>query len=351
MPKKTKKSAKTAWKILFAAVVLAGLAGGFVGLRVYRAFTDPSVTAAREFLHIPTGAAYADVLRTLRDGRIVRDVEAFDFVARKMKYPGRVKPGRYRLTDGMTNRALVSKLRRGDRDAVRFRFQNIRLKEHFAGILGRHFEADSQAFSRMLNDTALAESYGFTADDFFCMFIPDTYEIHWNTPPEKIISRFRDEYHAFWNKERRKKAALLDLSPQQVGVLASIVKGEAMHVDEMPAIAGLYLNRLEKGMRLQADPTVIFANNDFSIRRVLNKHLTIDHPYNTYRRTGLPPGPIMLPSIASIDAVLNAQKHDYIFMCAKEDFSGYHNFARTMAEHAANARKFQKALDERNIRK
>jgi len=351
MPEKARKSTKAVWKILLATVVLAGLVGGFVGFRVYRTFAEPSVTAEREFLHIPTGATYADVLQTLRDGRIVRDVEAFDFVARTMKYPDLVKPGRYRLADGMTNRALVSKLRTGDRDAVRFRFQNIRLKDDFAGVLGRHFEADSLVFSRMLNDTALAASYGFTADDFFCMFIPNTYEIHWNTPPEKIISRFREEYHMFWNEARREKAARLNLTPQQVGVLASIVKGEAMHVDEMPAIAGLYLNRLEKGIRLQADPTVIFANNDFSIRRVLNRHLAIDHPYNTYRRAGLPPGPIMLPSIASIDAVLDHQKHDYIFMCAKDDFSGYHNFARTLAEHAANARKFQRALDERNIRK
>jgi len=351
MPEKKRSSKKNAWTVLVTAVVLVGLAGIVIGIKVFRAFTEPSVTAEREFLYIPTGSAYADVLRILGDEGIVRDVRAFDDVARRMKYPDRVKPGRYRLAEGMTNRALVAKLRSGDRDAVKFRFQNVRLKAHFAGILGRHFEADSAAFAKVLNDTALAESYGFTPDDFFCMFVPNTYEIHWNTPPEKIISRFREEYDRFWNAERRKKAAALHLTPQQVGVLAAIVKGEAMHVDEMPVIAGLYLNRLEKGILLQADPTVIFANNDFSIRRVLNKHLAIDHPYNTYRYAGLPPGPIMLPSIASIDAVLDHRKHDYIFMCAKDDFSGYHNFARTGAEHAENARKFRRALDERNIKK
>ena len=181
------------------------------------------------------------------------------------------------------------------------------------------------------------------------MFIPNTYEIYWNTTPDKIVARFHDEYDKFWTAEREEKAKKLHLTRQEVGILASIVKGEALHVDEMPTIAGLYLNRLQRGILLQADPTVIFANNDFSIRRVLNKHLTIDNPYNTYRYKGLPPGPIMLPSIAAIDAVLNHETHDYIYMCAKDDFSGYHNFAKTQAEHLVNARKFQEALNKRNI--
>jgi len=159
------------------------------------------------------------------------------------------------------------------------------------------------------------------------------------------------EYKVFWNDERLAKAKTLDLTPIEVGNLAAIVKGEALHVDEMPKIAGLYINRLRKGMLLQADPTVIYANHDFTIRRVLNKHLRTDSPYNTYIYRGLPPGPIMMPSIAAIDAVLNYQQHKYIYMCAKVDFSGYHNFANTMAEHLVNARKFQKALDERNIKR
>src|SRR5690606_7563620 len=158
-------------------------------------------------------------------------------------------------------------------------------------------------------------------------------------------------YQRFWNDERKNKAAALDLTPQQVSVLASIVKGEALHTDEMPTIAGLYINRLKKGMLLQADPTLIFANKDFTIRRVLYKHLRTDSPYNTYLYRGLPPGPIMMPSIASIDAVLNYRQHNYLYMCAKEDFSGYHNFAETQAEHLVNARKFQQALNERNIKR
>ncbi|RQP16561.1 MAG: endolytic transglycosylase MltG, partial [Parapedobacter sp.] len=202
-----------------------------------------------------------------------------------------------------------------------------------------------------LNNDSLASSYGFDTENFFGMFIPNTYEFYWNTSTDAFAKRMHEEYKKFWNDERKEKAAALKLTPQQVSVLASIVKGEALHTDEMPTIAGLYLNRLNKGMLLQADPTVIFANNDFTIRRVLYRHLRMDSPYNTYLYRGLPPGPIMMPSIASIDAVLNYRQHDYLYMCAKEDFSGYHNFAVTQAEHNVNARKFQQALNERNIKR
>src|SRR5690606_3396972 len=180
--------------------------------------------------------------------------------AKAMSYPEAVKPGRYKLTEGMSNRQLIGNLRGGYQDPVKFRFQNLRLKENFAGILAQNFEADSTTFLQLLNSDSLASIYGFTHDNFFSMFIPNTYEMYWNTTPEKIIDRLHDEYKKFWNTERTQKAEVLGMSAQQVSVLASIVKGEALHVDEMPAIAGLYINRLEKGMLLQADPNVIFAN-------------------------------------------------------------------------------------------
>jgi UPF0755 protein len=204
---------------------------------------------------------------------------------------------------------------------------------------------------QLMNNDSLARQYGFNTENFYSMFIPNTYEIWWNTSAEKFFERMHTEYSKFWTEERLNKAKAINLSPNEVSILASIVKGEAMHNDEMPKIAGLYLNRLERGILLQADPTVIFAAQDFTIRRVLNKHLAIPSPYNTYLNKGLPPGPITLPSIASIDAVLNFQKHEYIYMCAKDDFSGYHNFAKTMTEHLINARKFQHALNERNIKR
>lgn len=341
-----KRGVRKLLKIVLIILLIAGAVVAWVG---YDAFMGPSVMDKQEYLYVKTGDTFEDVVQTVTEQQIVKTPAYFQYVAGVMEYPSSVKPGRYKLTEGMSNRQLIGNLRGGYQDAVRFRFENIRLKENFAALLGKNFEADSSAFTEILNNEEVAASYGFTAENFFSMFIPNTYEIYWNTAPSKIIARFHDEYNKFWTSSRIEKAEAINLTPQDVSVLASIVKGEALHTDEMAEIAGLYLNRLERGMLLQADPTVIFANNDFTIRRVLNRHLTIDNPYNTYRYKGLPPGPIMLPNIASIDAVLNYKKHDYIYMCAKDDFSGYHNFAKTQAEHLVNARKFQRALNERNI--
>lgn len=344
----TKRAFPKALKIVLILVLIAGAAVAWIG---YQTFLAPSVTEEQEYLYVNTGDRYEDVLAKIKSHKIVKNVRFFDYAAQAMDYPALVKPGRYKLTSGMSNRRLIGNLRGGYQEPVKFRFENIRLKENFAALLGENFEADSTAFVEILNNGEVAEHYGFTKENFFTMFIPNTYEIYWNTAPDKIVARFHDEYNKFWSTGRREKASNLQLSPQEVSILASIVKGEALHKDEMPLIAGLYLNRLKKGMLLQADPTVIFANNDFTIRRVLNRHLTIDNPYNTYRYKGLPPGPIMLPSIASIDAVLDHTEHDFIYMCAKDDFSGYHNFAKTQAEHLINARKFQRALDARNIKR
>ena len=332
-------------------VLLFLVIGGYFGWTAYRTFLAPNVTDIQKYLYINTGDTYENVLQKIKDQKIVSDPVSFDRAAQYQNYKESVKAGRYVLTPGMNNRRFIGNLRGGYQDAVKFRFENIRLKDNFAGKLGENFEADSLTFLNLLNNESLAKSYGFTADNFLAMFIPNTYELYWNTEPEKLFARFHDEWTKFWTSERLAKAKAINLTPQEVSSLAAIVKGEALHKDEMPAIAGLYLNRLQKGILLQADPTVIFANNDFTIRRVLNKHLRTDNPYNTYIYKGLPPGPIMMPSIASIDAVLNYKKHDFIYMCAKEDFSGYHAFATNIAEHLVNARKFQKALDDRNIKK
>lgn len=327
------------------------LIGGFIGWKTYKTFQAASVTDSQEYFYVHTNDSYENVLHRIKQENIVQDPELFDYAARAMKYPESIKAGRYKLTLGMSNRRLIGNLRAGLQDPVKLRFANIRLKETLAGLLGESFEADSAQFSAILNNEAVAEKYGFTKDNFFSMFIPNTYNIYWNTSPDKVIDRLHEEYLKFWTEERKEKAKKQNLTPVEVSILASIVRGEALHNDEMPMIAELYLNRLKKGMLLQADPTVIFANNDFTIRRVLNRHLTIDNPYNTYRYKGLPPGPITMAPIVAIDAVLNPANHDYIYMCAKEDFSGYHAFATTQAEHLVNARKFQKALDERNIKK
>lgn len=346
-PKKKSKKGLL-WSIVLSVLLAIGVAG-WVG---YMAFMAPSIATDEEYFFVYSNDSYSDVISRIEQEGIVKNFTFFTYVAKAMDLEKMgVKPGRYRVSSDMNNRRFIGNLRGGYQEAVEFRFQNIRLKENFAGLMGRNFEADSLTFVDLLNDEEVARQYGFTADNFFSMFIPNTYQIYWNTPPKKIFERFHTEYQKFWTAERRAKADALNMTPQEVSTLAAIVKGEAMHVDEMPKIAGLYINRLRKGMLLQADPTVIFANNDFTIRRVLNRHLTIDNPYNTYRFKGLPPGPIMMPSIASIDAVLGHEEHGYIYMCAKDDFSGYHLFAATMAEHLVNARKFQRALDERNIKR
>jgi len=334
---------------IVAAVVL--VIGGAIAYKYYRSFFAPNVTADAEYLYIYTHWDFEDVVTSIGEMHAVEDTGTFRWAAIKMDYPDRVKPGKYKLEAGMNNRTLINRLGGGFQEPVRLRFENVRLKENLASVLAKQLEPDSIAFVNLLNNDNLAAGYGFDSANFLSMFVPNTYELYWNTTTEQFADRMHNEYEKFWNDERRQKAETINLNPQEVAVLASIVKGEALHTDEMPAIAGLYLNRLRKGMLLQADPTVIFANNDFTIRRVLYRHLRTDSPYNTYLYRGLPPGPIMMPSIAAIDAVLNYQQHDYIYMCAKDDFSGYHNFAVTQAEHNINARKFQQALNERNIKR
>ena len=249
----------------------------------------------------------------------------------------------------MSNRDLINMIKSGNQDAVKLKIHNLRKKENFAAYLAQNLEVDSLSFISAMDSTALITKYGFNQDNFYAMFIPNTYEVNWNTQPVDFIERMHKEYDKFWTAERKQKAASLNLSPIQVHILASIVDAEALYDKEMPIIAGLYLNRLNKGILLQADPTVIFANDDFTVKRVTGKLLQVQSLYNTYKYAGLPPGPIMMPSINAIDAVLNRQQNDYIYMCAKEDFSGYHNFAATKEQHNINAKKYREALNQRNI--
>ena len=347
----SKKLPKSRFSILITFLVLILIVIAYWGYRVYNNYFSPNVSDTEEYLYVPTGSTFEELMQTIQDKNILLDTSSFRWVANKYDYPQNLIAGKYALEPGMNNKDLVKKLRSGIQEPVKFRFQNLRLKGDFAKHVSTLLEPDSNSIINLLNNDSLAAQYGFNTENFYTMFIPNTYEIWWNTSAEKFFERMHTEYSKFWTEERLKKAAAINLSPNEVSILASIVKGEALHNDEMPTIAGLYLNRLQRGILLQADPTVIFAAQDFTIRRVLNSHLRISSPYNTYLNRGLPPGPITLPSIASIDAVLNFQKHDYIYMCAKDDFSGYHNFAKTMSEHLVNARKFQKALNDRNIKR
>jgi UPF0755 protein len=351
MATEQKTSGGTTRKFIIALVIIIILALGATGVFYYLRLYGPNVTDQQEYLYIRTGSNFQDVYKTIREQGIVTDSTTFMWAAHNKKYVTKVKPGRYRLKSGMSNRDLINMLISGRQEAVKVALKNLRMKENFAGYISKKLEADSLSIISLLDSAGYQQQLGFTKDDIYTIILPNTYEFYWNASPKKIMAQLYGSYKKFWTPERKQKAEELHLTPAKVSILASIVDAEALHDGEMPAIAGLYLNRLKKGMKLESDPTVIFAANDFTIHRVLNKQLAIVSPYNTYRVTGLPPGPIMMPSINAIDAVLNYQHNDYIYMCAKEDFSGYHNFANNMAQHQINAQKFRKALDERNIKR
>lgn len=339
----------TGKKIGLIAVLILVLGAAVFGFQVYKTYFMPNVSGQEKWLYVRTGAPYEALLKELEEKGSLNSLETFESAATKMSLEKYLKPGRYRLKSGMGNRELINSLKAGNQEAVQLKFQNIRKKENFAAFLAKNLEPDSLKFIAVIDSLPLVSKYGFDERNVYSMFIPNTYQMYWNISAVEFFERMQKEYEKFWNEDRLKKAERLKMTPIEVSILASIVDAEALFDKEMPTIAGLYINRLNKGIRLQADPTVIFANDDFTVKRVTNKLLGVESPYNTYRYAGLPPGPIMMPSINAIDAVLNKEDNNYIYMCAKEDFSGYHNFAVTVTEHEANARKYREALNKKNI--
>lgn len=339
-------------KRLIGFVVLLGVIGAAIGWyfynKVYKEIVDLGENNTFELFILP-GASFAEVRSSLQACDCLTDMAAFDWVAAQKSYPELIKPGRYILKDGMSTNQLVNKLRSGDQDAVKVTFTGVRTAEELCGQVAGQIMADSAALVSMFQDQALISSKGFNKESFRTMFIPNTYEMWWNSDREAFIQKMAYEYKQFWNSDRITKANSLGLSQSECTILASIVKAETAKKDEAPQVAGLYLNRLRLGMPLQADPTLIYALGKFNIQRVLDVHKEIDSPYNTYKFTGLPPGPINFPEPVYIDAVLNPADHKYIYMCAKPDFSGYHNFSRTYHQHLVYARQYQRALNERRI--
>lgn len=303
-----------------------------------------------EFVYLPTGSTFEDVLNILEKENILIDVSSFEWLAEIKNYKNNVKPGRYRIKKGMNNNELVNLLRSGKQEPIKLIIRGYRNYKYLAGNIAKKLEADSLSIAELFENELMAKKYGFKPETFVTIVIPNTYEFYWNTSAEQFIERMANEYKKFWSEERKNKANAIGLSQSEVAILASIVQCETNKINEMPDIAGVYINRLKKGMLLQADPTVIYAIGDFSIKRVLNRHLTYNSPYNTYLYPGLPPGPICIPYIHSLDAVLNYRSHNYLYFCASDDFSGYHVFAKTLDEHMKNARKFQRALNKLNIK-
>ncbi|MBD2715631.1 endolytic transglycosylase MltG [Microvirga sp. STR05] len=321
----------------------------------YQVFFTPNVETKGKptYVVVRRGETAKAVLDSIEATGVIVDKLSLRFVAKLMKYDKLVKPGRYELKEGYTNRQLINDLRTGSNKLpLMLTFQNIRLREDLARKLATTIDARPGQFDSLLSSPSYTKSLGFDTTSVQTMFIPNTYELAWNTSADNLMQRMKKEYEKFWTPSRDAKRKQLNLSRAEVSTLASIVEAEQQqHADERPRVAGVYLNRLRRGMKLQADPTVVYANKDFTIKRVLNVHLTKDSPYNTYKYKGLPPGPINLPSIASIDAVLNPESHDYLYFCAKEDFSGYHAFARNEQEHLVNARRYQAALTRSGIMK
>lgn len=346
--RKSRRSGKTSrkkwWKWLLLLLLLVGLAGVYV-------LFGPNTGALTEgeYVYIRTGSRYDDVKKALKDGGFVRDLRTFDLLARQAGYPDRVRAGKYHISRGMSNYNIVRLLRSGRQTPVKLVVGKLRTKNDFIRLLSRNLEADSNVLRQMFADTVYLAQFGLDTNTVLCGVMPDTYEFYWNTSADKAFRKIEKKFAAFWNEDRRLRASKLSLRPDEVITLASIIEEESNKNDEKPNIASVYLNRLRNGTRLQADPTARWAYGDFTIKRITSTQTSIQSPYNTYQVTGLPPGPICTPSPQSIDAVLNAPKTDYLYFCAREDFSGYHRFAATYDEHLKNARLYQQALNARNI--
>ena len=312
----------------------------------YQIFFTPNILVDRDdrtFI-IKSGATFRKVQEDLGKGNFVNDMVSFSFLARLYKYDKNIIPGKYTLRRNMTNIEAIRVLESGKRMAVNVTFTNVRLLSDLPEKITKNIGVSPSEFEDALDEFITNNKEGFNRENVIGMFLPNTYKVYYNVMPDELIERMLSEYNKFWNDERLAKATAIGLTPKEVSTLASIVQAESVKPAEAPIIAGLYLNRLKNDIPLQADPTLVFAVGDFSLKRVLNEHKEVDSPYNTYKYAGLPPGPINMPQIATIDAVLNYQKHTYIYMCAKEDFSGNHNFASTLSEHNKNARKYQNAL-------
>ncbi|MFL2991342.1 MAG: endolytic transglycosylase MltG [Cytophagales bacterium] len=291
---------------------------------------------------------FDDLRNQLIEDTLLNDVISFSVLSKLMEYDKNIKVGAYKVDMNMSNYDMISMLRSGNQIPINITFSYARKIDDLAEKITDKLKISGEELKEYLYEN-LDKYQGFNELDIISIFLPDTYEVYWNISPKNLVDRMYSEYKKFWNGNRIAKLNKINLNQKESIVLASIVASETRMIDEADRIAGVYMNRLNKNMRLQADPTLVFAANDFTIRRVLNKHKKIKSPYNTYLNKGLPPGPIRLTPKNYIDAVLNYEKHNYIFFCAKEDFSGYHSFATNLRDHNRNARKFQRALDNRKI--
>lgn len=341
------KKKKIAFAIYSVAILLLLLSG--VGCYAYYQLAVRPIVTKDHWIYIRPYDSHEKLIEQIKPA--LKDDNALPWFERASglydlkvaEMSGKLR-GAYRLTPGMTARQIAGTLSRRIETPVRLTFNNIRLKEDLAGRIARCLMADSAQIIDLLNDSIVCRRYGTTPENIGSLFLPDTYEVYWTITPEELLARMYREYNNFWTAERLGKAQALGISPTEASIIASIAEEETRDRQERGTVARLYWNRLQRGMPLQADPTVKYALGDFTLRRILARHLDTDSPYNTYRHTGLPPGPIRIAEKATIDALLDSNPHPFLYMCAKEDFSGRHNFARTLAEHNRNAARYHQAL-------
>ncbi|PVD51345.1 endolytic transglycosylase MltG [Terrimonas sp.] len=337
-------------KVILIILLIILIAGGYIAWMILGSNT--SFSEKRKFLYIKTGSGFVDLMKDIRGGDFIKNPGIFSFVARKAGLPEKIKAGKYEVKNGESILSIVRMLRNGRQSPVNLVITKLRTKEDFARFAGRQLECDSLDIISYLNNNDSLKQKGLDSNTVMTAIIPNTYTFYWNTTAPKMFNKIKDEGEKFWTEERLQKARDMGLTPVEVYTLASIIEEETNKYDEMPLMASVYLNRVNKGMKLGADPTVKFAGRNFAAKRVTLKMIaeTAGSPFNTYKNAGLPPGPICTPSVKTIDAVLNVVKTDYLYFCAKPDFSGYHAFAATDAEHLKNARAYQKALDSLKIK-
>jgi len=341
-------------KILWTVALLGLLICGFVAYQIYNAIFSPNTQFNNNeaFVYIASDATFTDVKSSLQP--LLKDLSTFEAVAKRKGYVTNIKAGKYALKKGMNNNEIINTLRSAN-IPVRVSFNNQESLESLAGRISEQLEADSMSLVQAFNDSDFLRETNFDEDSKLGMYLPNTYEFFWNTKAEGFRDRMLKEYRAFWNEERLQKAKAQNLTPEQVIALAAVVQKETAKVDERRRVAGVYLNRIRKGILLQADPTVIFAikketgNYDTIIKRVLYRDLEMDSPYNTYKYAGVPPGPITMPDISSIEAVLNPEKHEYLYFVADVSNFGYHMFAKTLAQHNRNKVQYTRWLNEQKV--
>lgn len=338
------------WYIILGVLALIILAAG---IKIYEDVLASNVKLEKDetaYLYVRTNMSFDENMEEIRKTGLLRNSDALKRVIALMGYEGNIKPGRYKIDGTINNLKLARQLITGRQEPVNVIFKYAERKEDLARFWALQLEADSMEIKALLENDSLANALQLNTTTIVSIFIPNTYNFYWNTSARKLVERMAKEYELFWDSTRVEKAKMLGLSKAEVSVMASIVQKETYQKAEMPIVAGVYYNRLQKGMPFQADPTIIFAMNDKSIKRVTGPMLKINSPYNTYIYKGLPPGPICVPSVQAIDAVLNLKTHNYIYFCAKEDFSGYHNFSSSFDQHCNYARKYQRELNRRGIR-